>query len=77
MTKGSWLSDDRHFCAIAVSRWDNEGGAPKRNQQNETTNGKVPFDLASEAASPGDLFHIGRSVNAGHGLSETYDRKRS
>jgi hypothetical protein len=38
---------------------------------------KVPFDLASETASPGSLFHIGGSVYVGHGLSDTYDRKRS
>jgi hypothetical protein len=67
----------RPYRQFIVYKDTHEGGATKRKQQNETTSGKVPFDLASEAASPRDLFHIGSSVYAGCGLSETYDRERS
>jgi hypothetical protein len=29
MTGAKWPSGDRHFYAAAISRWDNEGGAPE------------------------------------------------
>jgi hypothetical protein len=40
MAEAKWFSGDRHFYAIAISRWDNEGGATGDAKPSERTNNR-------------------------------------
>jgi hypothetical protein len=47
MTEAKQLSGDRYFYAIAISRWDNEGGAI----EDRPTHAAVAFTSATAAAA--------------------------
>jgi hypothetical protein len=69
MTEAKWPSGDRHFYAIAISRWDNEGGATQGDQQSEMTNNKE-WPLARAADSLTSAMTGGAVSSVAHNNKE-------
>jgi hypothetical protein len=53
MAEANQGSGDRHFYAIAISRWDNEGGAI----EDRSTHGAVAFISATAGAAAKFVTH--------------------